>query len=65
VVEDNCKIVSYESNDNMGKYGSEIEVREGRDLANPFVIRKHSLDRGSPLEVIFPLQRTFWGSNRA
>ncbi|MBI2472540.1 MAG: hypothetical protein HYV59_15075 [Planctomycetes bacterium] len=58
-------VMSYECADNTGKYGSEIEVREGCDLANPFVIRKHSLDRGSPLEVIFPPQRTFWGSSRA
>lgn len=65
MIEDNCKVVSHESNNNMGEYGSEIEIQEGSNLTNPFVIGEYTLYRGSPFKIIFPLGRAFRGSESA
>ena len=65
MIEDNRKVVSYKGNDNVGKNGSDIEIQEGSNLTNPFVIREHTLYRGSPVKIVFPLWRAFWGSQGA
>ena len=57
MIEDNRKVMSYEGNNNMGKYGSKIEIQEGSNLANPLVIGKYTLDRCSFPEVIFLFSR--------
>ncbi len=55
MIEDNRKVMSHEGNNDMGKYGCEVEIQEGSNLTNPFVIREYTLDRGSFVEVVFPL----------
>ncbi len=34
-------------------------------LANPLVIGEYTLDRSSSVEVVFPLERAFWGNRRS
>lgn len=46
----------------MGKNGWKIEIQKGSNLPNPFVIGRHTLDRGSPVEVDLPSRRAFRSS---
>ena len=55
MIEDNRKVMSYEGNNNMGKYGSKIKIQEGSNLANPLVIGEYTFNRSSFFKVVFPL----------